>query len=68
IAVVDADIKDAMMLRAVQTLNATELKAKDMTLSQWYLSVLEKYRTDFSLRVEPPFLGSASKHSNGLLL
>ena len=46
IAVVDADIKDAMMLRAVQTLNATELKAKDMTLSQWYLSVLEKYRTD----------------------
>ena len=46
IAVVDADINDAMMLRAVQTLNATELKAKDMTLSQWYLSVLEKYRTD----------------------
>ena len=30
IAVVDADIKDAMMLRAVQTLNATELKAKDI--------------------------------------
>lgn len=35
IAVVDADIEDAMMLRAVQTQNATELKAKSMTLGQW---------------------------------
>lgn len=32
IAVIDADIKDAMVLRALQTLNATELEAKDMTL------------------------------------
>ena len=46
IAMVDADIKDAMMLRAVQTQNAFELKARDMTLSQWYLSVLKKYRDD----------------------
>lgn len=46
IAVVDADIKDAMILRAVQTRNASELKAKDMTLSQWYLSVLKKYKTE----------------------
>lgn len=35
-----------MMLRAVQTQNASELKARDMTLSQWYLSVLKKYRDD----------------------
>lgn len=46
ITVVDADIKDAMMLRAVHTLNSTELEGKNMTLNQWYLSVLEKYRTD----------------------
>lgn len=46
IALVDADIRDAMMLRAVQTQNASELKARDMTLSQWYLSVLKKYRDD----------------------
>lgn len=32
------------MLRAVLTLNAVELKVRDMTLGQWYLSVLEKYR------------------------
>lgn len=43
IDLVDADIKDAVMLRAVQTQNASELKAMDMTLSQWYLSVLRKY-------------------------
>lgn len=46
IAVIEADIKDAMMLRAIQTLNATEFKAKDMNLSQWYLSVLKKYRAE----------------------
>ena len=34
IAVVDADIKDAMMLRAVQTLNAIELEGKNKTLNQ----------------------------------
>lgn len=44
VALVDADIRDAMMLRAVQTQNTSELKARDMTLSQWYLSVLKKYR------------------------
>ena len=46
IAVIDADIKDAMMLRAVQTLNSTELEGKKITLNQWYLSVLKTYRTD----------------------
>ena len=34
------------MLRAVQALNSTELEGKKMTLIQWYLSVLKKYRTD----------------------
>ncbi len=48
IAVIDADIKDAMMLRAVQTLNSTELEGKKITLNQWYLSVLKTYRTDFA--------------------
>ncbi len=43
IALVDADIRDAMMLRAVQTQNASELDAKGMTLGGWYLSVLDKY-------------------------
>lgn len=43
IALVDADIKDAMMLRAVQTLNSSELDAKDMNLNGWYLSVLKEY-------------------------
>lgn len=46
IAVVDADIKDAMLMRAVQTLNADELGVGDMNLSQWYLSVLKRYCTD----------------------
>ena len=46
IAVIDADIRDAMMLRAVQTLNSTELEGKKFTLNQWYLSVLKTYRTD----------------------
>ncbi len=46
IAVIGVDIKDAMILRVVQTLNATELEENDMTLSQRYLSVLDKYNTD----------------------
>lgn len=46
IALIDADIKDAMILRAVQTLNSTELKEKDMTLGQWYLSVLGRYKDE----------------------
>ena len=44
IGLVDADIRDCMMLRAVQTLNSGELKAKSMTLSQWYISVLKRHR------------------------
>ena len=46
IAVVDADIKDAMTLRAVQTRNAPELNAEGMTLNEWYLSVLKRFRTE----------------------
>ena len=46
IALVDADIKDAMMLRAVQTQNTSELDAKEMNLNQWYLSVLKKYSSE----------------------
>lgn len=59
IAVVDADIKDAMMLRAVQTRNATELKAKSMTLGQWYLSVLKKYK-DNLLKITPLLVADAA--------
>ncbi|WP_300968033.1 transposase, partial [uncultured Allobaculum sp.] len=59
IAVVDADIKDAMMLRAVQTQNASELKANGMTLSQWYLSVLKKYR-DNLLKITPLLVADAA--------
>ena len=59
IAVVDADIRDAMMLRAVQTRNASELKAKEMTLSQWYLSVLEKYRESL-LKITPLLVADAA--------
>ena len=46
IALIDADIKDAMMLRAVQTLNASELNSKDLTLSEWYISILKKYSSE----------------------
>lgn len=59
IAVVDADIRDAMMLRAVQTQNASELKANDMTLGQWYLSVLKKYR-DNLLKITPLLVADAA--------
>lgn len=59
IAVVDADIKDAMILRAVQTWNATELKAKSMTLGQWYLSVLKKYK-DNLLKITPLLVADAA--------
>lgn len=38
IGLIDADIKDCMMLRAVQTKNAKELRDDGMTLPQWYLS------------------------------
>lgn len=43
IGLVDADLRDCMMLRAVQTMAAGELKAMDMTLNQWYIAVLKKY-------------------------
>ncbi|GAB6867734.1 hypothetical protein JCM16496A_01390 [Bacteroides rodentium JCM 16496] len=44
IGLVDADIKDCMMLRAVQTKNAIELAAENLTLPEWYLSVLKRYK------------------------
>lgn len=43
IGLVDADLKDCMMLRAVQTMAARELKAMEMTLNQWYVEVLKRY-------------------------
>ena len=43
IGLIDADLKDCMMLRAVQTLGNGELKAMDMTLNQWYIAVLKRY-------------------------
>lgn len=43
IGLVDADLKDCMMLRAVQTVAVGELKAMDMTLNQWYIAVLKRY-------------------------
>lgn len=46
IGLIDADAKDCIMLRAVQTKNSKELKADDMTLPQWYLSVLDKYKRE----------------------
>ena len=45
IGLVDADLKDCMMLRAVQTMAVGELKAMDMTLNQWYIAVLKRYAT-----------------------
>ena len=59
IALVDADERDAMMLRAVQTLNSKELKAKDMTLTEWYLHVLEKYKAEL-LKITPLIVADAA--------
>lgn len=42
VGLIDADIRDCVMLRAVQTRSPKELKARDMTLPQWYIHVLEK--------------------------
>lgn len=50
IGLVDADIKDCMMLRAVQTRNVAELAAENLTLPEWYLSVLKRYK-DNLLRI-----------------
>lgn len=44
IGLVDADIKDCMMLRAVQTKNADELASENLNLSEWYLSVLGRFK------------------------
>lgn len=44
IGLIDADIRDCMMLRAVQTLNSHELGAREMTLNQWYIAVLRRHR------------------------
>lgn len=46
IALVDADIRECIMLRAVQTRNAAELLAASMNLPQWYLSVLKTYASE----------------------
>ena len=59
IALVDADIRDAMILRAVQTRNASELKAESMTLSEWYLSVLKDYRNNL-LKITPLVVADAA--------
>ena len=43
IGLVDADLRDCVMLRAVQTMCNRELKAMEMTLNQWYIAVLKRY-------------------------
>ena len=59
IGLIDADIKDCMMLRAVQTLNSRELKAMEMTLNQWYISVLNRYR-DRLLKITDTLVADAA--------
>ena len=59
IGLIDADIKDCMMLRAVQTLNSRELKALEMTLNQWYISVLNRYR-DRLLKITDTLVADAA--------
>lgn len=59
IGLVDADMKDCIMLRAVQTKNAKELEADSMTLPQWYLSVLKKYRDEL-LRITDILVADAA--------
>lgn len=43
IGLIDVDLKDCMMLRAVQTLNQKELKSRELSLTGWYLKVLGRY-------------------------
>lgn len=43
IGLIDVDLKDCMMLRAVQTLNQKELKSRELNLTGWYLKVLGRY-------------------------
>lgn len=45
IAVIDADIKDAMMLRAIQTLNTTELGDKNFIKRFFDLIGIDPYKT-----------------------
>lgn len=52
IGLIDADLKDCMMLRAVQTANSRELKAEKMTLNQWYIAVLRKYAHKLKLMTD----------------
>lgn len=59
IGLIDADIRDCMMLRAVQTLNSRELKAMEMTLNQWYISVLNRYR-DRLLKITDTLVADAA--------
>lgn len=46
IGIVDVDMRDCMMLRAVQTLDKTALqdKGEDYNLADWYLDVLREHR------------------------
>lgn len=44
IGCVDIDMRDCMMLRAVQTLGRNELDLRKFTLNDWYLAVLKQYK------------------------
>lgn len=52
-------LSSARMLRMVQALNASELKAKSMTLSEWYLLVLKRHR-DNLLKITPLLVADAA--------
>lgn len=52
-------LSSARTLRMVQTLNASELKAKSMTLSEWYLPVLNRHR-DNLLKITPLLVAHAA--------
>ena len=65
IAVVDADVKDAMMLRAELTHNASELKARKMNLTDWYLHVLDKYKPEL-LKITSLMVADAASRSSAL--
>lgn len=63
IGLVDADVHDCMMLRAVQTLSASERAAKDLTLPQWYLSVLDRYKGEL-LKITNVMVADAAFSTN----
>ena len=52
-------LSSARTLRMVQTLNASELKAKSMTFSEWYLPVLKRHR-DNLLKITPLLVADAA--------